>query len=381
YFHGAPLSGSLLLYCTVQRHHFNESKPVQILQSQIVDGLWQEPVNMTLCFTDDRRQAAKILVQIRDQGTGNRGESLVMFDPLVPGFEIVPMRPVYNSRTQRILLMTHSISAPLGSDLNVTLECLGDRKRPSSHMLATLGDVLSFENPSNWKKCSLIMVEAVRNIGRMKSRTKLLLLPNIEGVASLEPSWLEVPSLRPSYFVGDRLQATVPKRVARSLNYLVVCNSRSVVTSGQVRDDGALIIKVTTAMVGHCALFVYSVEMKATTDMIQFNVKDRCEVSLFASRDSIKPGSTVSITMNGEPHGIAFLRAIDDRLSTMKAVSDAMTMRSWDFGILYRPGSREDQAKLINLFATNEVKKAIEKNCASAASHYVRQFGVCPEVK
>ncbi|KAK6044110.1 hypothetical protein COOONC_18384 [Cooperia oncophora] len=327
-----------------------------------------------MCFTDDRRQAARILVQIRDHGTGNRGESLILFDPLVPGFEIVPLRP-----TQR------QSDSP-GSELNVTFKCLGDTKRPPIHLQTTVGEVLSVENPTNWNKCSLIMVEvspnikialkyhfnfmfkAVRNVGKMVSRTKVLLLPNMEGVTSLEPSWIEVPSLRGSYSVGDRLQATVPKRVARSLNYLVICNSRSIVTTGQVRDDGALIIKVTSAMVGHCALFVYSMDAKATADMVQFHVKDRCEVSLFSSRDNIKPGSTVTITMNGEPHGIAFLRAIDDRLTTLKTVSDAMSMRFWDFGALYRPGLREEHAKLINLFSPNDVKKALGEPILSEES-------------
>ncbi|KAK6044106.1 hypothetical protein COOONC_18389 [Cooperia oncophora] len=358
---------------------------------------------MTMCFTDDRRQAARILVQIRDHGTGNRGESLILFDPLVPGFEIVPLRPVFNSRTKYIQITTHPVSTPLGSELNVTFKCLGDTKRPPIHLQTTVGEVLSVENPTNWNKCSLIMVEvspnikialkyhfhfmfkAVRNVGKMVSRTKVLLLPNMEGVTSLEPSWIEVPSLRGSYSVGDRLQATVPKRVARSLNYLVICNSRSIVTTGQVRggcrDDGALIIKVTSAMVGHCALFVYSMDAKATADMVQFHVKDRCEVSLFSSRDNIKPGSTVTITMNGEPHGIAFLRAIDDRLTTLKTVSDAMSMGFWDFGALYRPGLREEHAKLINLFSPNDVKKALEKTCSSAATYYVQQYGHCPEVK
>ncbi|KAK5965506.1 hypothetical protein GCK32_008148 [Trichostrongylus colubriformis] len=85
--------------------------------------------------------------------------------------------------------------------------------------------------------------------------------------------------------------------------------------------------------------------------------------------------------MNGEPQGIAFLRGIDDRLLALKTVNDAMGMRYWDFGILYRPGLRDDQAKLINLFAPNDVKKALEQICTSAATHYYQTFRVCPEVK
>ncbi|KAK5964461.1 hypothetical protein GCK32_016289, partial [Trichostrongylus colubriformis] len=275
YYHGAPLSGSLLLYCSVQKRH-NESQPLQLLQSQIVDGLWQESVNMTMCFMNDRRLATEILVQIRDQGTGNRGESQVLFDPLMPGFEMVPLRPVFNSRTQHIFLTTHSTGAP-ASELGITLQCLDDPKGPPIHMNTKLGDVLVFDIPANWKKCGLIMVEAMRNVGKVESRAKALLLPNVEEVKSLEPSWIEVPSFRASYFVGDRIQVTVPKQVARSLNYLVVCNSRTVASTGQVRDDGLLKIKVTTGMVGHCGLLVYSMDAKAATDMVQFSVKDRCE--------------------------------------------------------------------------------------------------------
>ncbi|KAK5969165.1 hypothetical protein GCK32_007003, partial [Trichostrongylus colubriformis] len=85
--------------------------------------------------------------------------------------------------------------------------------------------------------------------------------------------------------------------------------------------------------------------------------------------------------MNGEPQGIAFLRGIDDRLLALKTVNDAMGMRYWDFGVLYRPGLRDDQAKLINLFAPNDVKKALEQICTSAATHYYQTFRVCPEVK
>uniref|UniRef100_A0A1I7W6R8 A2M domain-containing protein n=1 Tax=Heterorhabditis bacteriophora TaxID=37862 RepID=A0A1I7W6R8_HETBA len=58
----------------------------------------------------------------------------------------------------------------------------------------------------------------------------------------------------------------------------VLCNSNKVSLIGQVRDDGSLSITVTQAMVGLCILFVYTTHSKPTTDMIQFYVRDECQV-------------------------------------------------------------------------------------------------------
>lgn len=63
--------------------------------------------------------------------------------------------------------------------------------------------------------------KATRHVGTMKTRTKTLMLPIMVDVSSMEPSWIEIPSIRAAYAVGESLNVTVPKGMARSLNYLV----------------------------------------------------------------------------------------------------------------------------------------------------------------
>ncbi|KAL6724986.1 hypothetical protein Aduo_019819 [Ancylostoma duodenale] len=119
--------------------------------------------------------------------------------------------------------------------------------------------------------------KATRHVGTMKTRTKTLMLPIMVDVSSMEPSWIEIPSIRAAYAVGESLNVTVPRAMARSLNYLVLCNSFSVPATGQIRDDGTLTIRMTRAMIGRCILFVYSLDNKPTTDMMQFNVVEQCQ--------------------------------------------------------------------------------------------------------
>ncbi|VDL82489.1 unnamed protein product [Nippostrongylus brasiliensis] len=158
YFHGAPVSGTLLLSCSVPRHNLIENKPIQILQSYVHDGKWRQSVNLSSCFTDDLRQSTVILVQIRDRGTGSRTDAATVFDPLAAGFEIVPLRPVFGTHTRHILLV------------------------------------------------------ASRIVGTAASRTKVLLHPSVVGLSSVEPSWIEVRTAKPIYLVGEKFVVTVPGR-------------------------------------------------------------------------------------------------------------------------------------------------------------------------
>ncbi|KAL6724987.1 hypothetical protein Aduo_019820 [Ancylostoma duodenale] len=95
-----PNSKVLVNYSSYGKHECAEMSC-----KKITDGIWQQPVNLSSCFSDSRRQATIISVEIRDRGTGNRGESMVTFDPLAAGFEVVPLRPVFNARTKNILVM------------------------------------------------------------------------------------------------------------------------------------------------------------------------------------------------------------------------------------------------------------------------------------
>ncbi|EYB91197.1 hypothetical protein Y032_0209g2107 [Ancylostoma ceylanicum] len=348
---------------------------------QITDGIWQQPVNLSSCFSDSRRQASIISVEIRDRGTGNRGESTVTFDPLAAGFEIVPLRPVFNARTKNILVMTYSTGAPTSAVLGISFHCLGDVKQSTKSTETLVGNVLSFAKPSDWDRCHVIVVQATRHVGTMKTRTKTLMLPIMVDVSSMEPSWIEIASIRAAYAVGESLNVTVPKAMARSLNYLVLCNSLSVPATGQIRDDGTLTIRMTRAMIGRCILFVYSLDNKPTTDMMQFNVVEQCQVSTFASRDTIKPGTSVTFTLNGEPHGIAVMRAMDDRLNSLNVTNEAIRPKSWDFSMFHRPELKANQAKLLNFVALKEVRRALELSCALGGSSYFQQFGICPDAK
>ncbi|VDK45455.1 unnamed protein product [Cylicostephanus goldi] len=188
----------------------------------ITDGLWKQSVNLSICFSSSRQTATVVTVEIRDRGSGNRGEAATTFDPLYPGFEIVPLRPVYNARTKELLLKIDSVGAPVGSHVEVIFYCLGDVMQKSNSTETLVGNVLSFEKPEEWNKCNVIMVEATRSIGTTKTRKKTLMLPMIADQSALEPSWIEIESLRAAYYVGESLNVSVQGGVApRSLNYVV----------------------------------------------------------------------------------------------------------------------------------------------------------------
>ncbi|KAE9413537.1 hypothetical protein Angca_000218, partial [Angiostrongylus cantonensis] len=125
----------------------------------ITDGLWRDHVDISKCFVDGNHKAISILVQIRDHGTGDRSETVVTFDPLIPGFEIVPMRPAFSDKTKHILFMIQSVSTPIGVELDINFECLGDVIHSSVQVKTMVGDVLSFVRPLDWNICHIIMIE------------------------------------------------------------------------------------------------------------------------------------------------------------------------------------------------------------------------------
>ncbi|KAE9413543.1 hypothetical protein Angca_005158, partial [Angiostrongylus cantonensis] len=219
---------------------------------------------------------------------------------------------------------------------------------------------------------------ASHQVGLLKSRKKSLMLPRISGVRSVEPSWIELFPIQSSYSVGERLQVMVPRNKAYALSYIIICNSYSMPGSGRFKEDGSITIIITRVMIGRCLLFVHSTGTRPATDMIQFIVVEQCQVSLLSTSDSIKPRASVTLTLNGQPHGIALIRAIDDRLNTFTTGEDITKGQSWDFLIFHQAQFGNMQAKLINFVVFDEVKRAIEQSCSSATSVYFKLFGMCP---
>ncbi|WKX99321.1 hypothetical protein Q1695_014307 [Nippostrongylus brasiliensis] len=381
YFHGAPVSGTLLLSCSVPRHNLIENKPIQILQSYVHDGKWRQSVNLSSCFTDDLRRSTVILVQIRDRGTGSRTDAATVFDPLAAGFEIVPLRPVFGTHTRHILLVTHPTEATPGSMLNVTIECLGEVRRPTVLAKVPLGDVLNVVKPDEWAQCHVIMIQASRIVGTAASRTKVLLHPSVVGLSSVEPSWIEVRTAKSIYLVGEKFVVTVPGSVLQSLNYIVTCNTHTPIGNGQVAGNGEISIEVTTAMVGTCMLVVYSTGPKAAADVVQFKVEEHCQVSVVASKTNISPGSHLSLTMIGKPLGMTFVQAIDGRLNTLKAVNAGPTIKYVDFGIFAHPEMLDNQMQLLNFVDRSKLKETLEQNCATSSLFYYERHGSCPDVR
>lgn len=81
------------------------------------------------------------------------------------------------------------------------------------------------------------------------------------------------------YQEGDRFVAKI--KSGRPLNYLVLCNSKYVLGTGTVRNDGLIAFDITSDMVGHCVLVVYGISntwyARAKSDMWLFYVeKGRC---------------------------------------------------------------------------------------------------------
>ncbi|ETN82624.1 hypothetical protein NECAME_01909 [Necator americanus] len=142
-------------------------------RGRITDGVWQKPVNLSACFSGDHRRDTIISVEIRDKGKGSRGESAVILDPLAPGFEIVPLRALFNERTKDILIKTNSNGATNGAMLGVTFHCLGDVAQSSKNAETYVGEVFVFPKPTDWGRCHVIMVQLNSEIAK-KNFSRLL---------------------------------------------------------------------------------------------------------------------------------------------------------------------------------------------------------------
>uniref|UniRef100_A0A1I7W6T4 Uncharacterized protein n=1 Tax=Heterorhabditis bacteriophora TaxID=37862 RepID=A0A1I7W6T4_HETBA len=73
--------------------------------SLIVDGSWKQRVNLTMCFLNEQKSPSTVTIDIRDHGTGNRGETQLKFDPMASLFDIIPLRPSFNTKTKNILFL------------------------------------------------------------------------------------------------------------------------------------------------------------------------------------------------------------------------------------------------------------------------------------
>ncbi|KJH40475.1 hypothetical protein DICVIV_13567 [Dictyocaulus viviparus] len=344
-------------------------------------GFWQRYVDISMCILDGYHQATTILVRILDRGTGARDEVLVEVDPLIPGFEIISLRPAFSDHTKHLLFMTQSVLAPIGVEVDIRIECLGDVKQRFIEAKTMIGDVLRVVKPMDWHICHVIMIQAFRQVGLLKSRKKSLMLPRISEVKSMELSWIELSPLKNSYFVGEHLQVSIPNNISGVLDYVIVCDSYSMPASGVIK-EASITVTFTRSMVGQCIFLVYTTGKRRTIDMIQFHVIENCQVSVQSSSNTIKPGASVTFTMNGQPYGFALMRAIDDRLNSFVTKNDRHTkLRFWNFGVFHQSefNNRTNQTKLTNFIAYNDVKRVIEERCSSAAGTHFKIFGNCPD--
>jgi hypothetical protein len=72
------------------------------------------------------------------------------------------------------------------------------------------------------------------------------------------------------YYEGDVFEAQVTSGV-RDINYIVICESRKVVASGNVPDSNRISLQIQNGMKGVCMLYVYKLENPSTKlDMLLF---------------------------------------------------------------------------------------------------------------
>ena len=88
------------------------------------------------------------------------------------------------------------------------------------------------------------------------SDTELLTIPNVKSANAFLLNLIN-PLEKVKYREGDRLVAKI--KTGRALNYLVLCNSKHVIATGVVRDDGLVAFDITSRMEGFCVLVVYGI--------------------------------------------------------------------------------------------------------------------------
>lgn len=121
----------------------------------------------------------------------------------------------------------------------------------------------------------------------MLSREETIAIPTLPENSPLKLSWIEsADPAKVVYHEGDSFEAQITTRVS-DLNYVVVCNSRSIVANGKVATSNRISVPIRSGMNGVCSLIVFKIEQPSPKiDLMMFMAE---------SRSCPSPVSTLSI--------------------------------------------------------------------------------------
>ncbi|CAB3399940.1 unnamed protein product [Caenorhabditis bovis] len=295
-----------------------------------------------------------------------------------PKFNIIAARPYITKYSEQLVFM---IDGDGISEGNITFKtkCYTKEKKNEPFRLdnkGIIGGIVEIEVPREWRiKCSVLKVEAVREIVNGVSRPHTVYIPNVNN-STLGSFSILVESPKPFYKVGDTLSVSILATDRKDMNYLVVCNSQTVTQIKKIGSNKKLQIGLTDAMKGTCLLFVFATTPKIASDMLLFRVRDDCQETTTIAKivndmryelsdedSTVEPGDDLEIEFKGQPRGLVFYRGMDDRLNQLSTKSDYFTSMLLDYSIFGDFHSGQLHASVSNLINPIELEKTIETEC------------------
>ncbi|CAJ0558981.1 unnamed protein product, partial [Mesorhabditis spiculigera] len=293
------------------------------------EGKWTDTVDISRCF-NDQTTVTNLVVEVRDQGTGKKGSAQIR-----------------------------------------------------------VGDTISINLPSNWtQQCNVVRLKWYRILNNgVKSRERVLMIPNVDATAG--SSGLNFTLLSPAnysavYSVGQTVAIKTNIDLDDdSYNYVVVCNGNELSRSAKVDPLTFITFVVSRRMLGQCVLYLYSVRTRQV-DMLMFFVNDQCSgIYTTPSKSEVKPGQSITMTLNGKPKGYAIVRTLDEKIAKIMEEEQKPLPKLWEGLFFARNYQVEEQLRIFNLIKNKAIKEAIIHNCATAGPYFKNSDlgGQCPQGK
>lgn len=387
---GSPLAGSVAIRCKSLKRIQNapsQATSIELAQSEVENGQWSQNISLERCERFDKGIIV-LSADVRDYGSGNRVETEVDVDVQLAGFEMIPLRPGFTKSSSAILILVKRTDGRvLKNGKNILIEATHictDRTKTNNKTLisAELDSTVSIPLDIDYV-CLAVRVQGKRKVGARYSRQITLMVPSFRYSAAVNFSWITFsPPVMSIFNVGDKFSANLPVELSESLNFLVVCNGRTITTAGRVRDDGKINFEVTPDMVSQCVLYVFKFHGDLQTDMLLFFVENNCSYSLNVSQTSIEPGENLIVTLNGKRNGLATVRAVDKRMfALLQTLYSAPHTKFWDLSFFNRPELKEDQARLLNFLDAKQLIEEFSDSCREAGSLLLKHIKRCPELE
>uniref|UniRef100_A0A1I7YPR5 A2M_N_2 domain-containing protein n=1 Tax=Steinernema glaseri TaxID=37863 RepID=A0A1I7YPR5_9BILA len=377
YSHGTRLNGSVKIEC--RSAGFAENRYLTHLT--MMNGIVASQVKVSECFPDKHTTSTTIIAKVRDESTSATAETRYELDIRVAGFDLVPLRPAFSSRTLDFYVYvkpTGSSFEDLPDVVHMNVTCLADRSNKVTSYKAKIGEILPINGDwSSFYECSAIVIFAQRAISDvMLSRNVTLIIGNMSTSSTTNFNLInpENPTKK-GYKVGEEFRATVSEAAAE---YMVICNMRDVAAHGQVAQQ-TIRFTVTEKMIPQCVLYVYTFNKdKPSTDMWLFFVENVCPYTANANASEISPSDKLRIDVTGPKNGLALLHIVDSRMFgllervLMYGPSTYWEMDSFGTEIPSR-------LRLSNFIDDADFRFHLGKTCREAGFYYKRHSSApCP---